>query len=244
MVSYNIVIVGAGGTGSHLIARLAQFVANLNKDKACIKSVAVSIVDGDAVSPKNLERQNFCEYDMMQNKADVMAEAVNDTYHLSWTSWGKYIDSVDELEYIFNSSDVNGKNDHLDILIGCCDNHRCRQVMEEWFDTQDNGIYIDAANEFSVGEIVIGIRANNKTISPSRKHYFPDILKDTGKSKSEQSCGTVNLSAPQHIATNCESANTVLAVISALLTEHKINGGIIYFDTFSYSKVFREWTGG
>lgn len=243
MVSYNIVIVGAGGTGSNLIARLAQFIASLNMKKTGTKSVNVSIIDGDTVSPRNLERQNFCEFDVLQNKADVMQAAVSDAYHLSWNSYGRFIDSADELSRVFSYSG-NSDNNSLNVLIGCCDNHRCRQVMEEWFASQKNGIYIDAANEFSVGEVVIGIRADGKTISPSRKYYFPDIMTDTRKSKSEQSCGTVNMSAPQHIATNCESANTVLAVVAKLLVEHKVSGGIIYFDTFSFNKVFREWKGG
>lgn len=241
MVSYNIVIVGAGGTGSHLISRLAQFVASLDKDKTGTKSVNVSIIDGDTVSVRNLERQNFCEFDVLQNKADVMVSAVRDAYHLEWTSYGRFVNSVEDLVRIFCG---NSDKDCLDILIGCCDNHRCRQVMEEWFAAQKDGIYIDAANEFSVGEVVIGVRAGGKTISPSRKYYFPDIMTDTGISKSEQSCGAVNMSAPQHIATNCMSANTVLAVVANLLMEHKINGGIIYFDTFSFSQVFREWKGG
>lgn len=244
-IVYNIVVVGAGGTGSHFIARLAQFVSSLDFEKCHIRAVRLGIVDGDTVEQKNLERQNFCSEDFLQNKAEVLARDVEEVYpreDFSVAAFAQYVNEVDDLCDIFSSLSASYINKNtVTLLIGCCDNHRCRQVMEKFFDSQKDIIYLDAANEFSVGEVVIGIRTGGKLLSPSRKYYFPDIMTDRGKSRAEESCGAINISAPQHLATNVESANVLLSMVSRFMSSGQIDGGIIYFDTFGFSKVFRKY---
>lgn len=246
IIHYRIAIVGAGGTGSHFIARFSQFLNSFTSEHVMTDVV---IIDGDTVEEKNLERQIYTESDCMQNKAEVMAQAVAETYGLTFLSFPYYLDDLGDLEKAFEALHYTTYYDNkyvktVNVCIGCCDNHRCRQVMEKWFKTQKDAIYIDAANEFSVGEIVTAIKVAEKLIAPPRSFYFPEVLRSRGKRRSEESCGVVNKTSPQHIATNAEAANIMLAIISKLFSLGQISGGVVYFDTFAFSKVFRMYEGG
>lgn len=242
---YRIVVVGAGGTGSHFIARFSQFLASVQNHT----EFGVVVVDGDHVEDSNLSRQVFSDCDVLQNKAEALTLAVAETYGLDFMAFPHYLDSVDDLNRAFSHIATTGyanENSYtnVNICIGACDNHRCRQVMEEWFQNSSDAIYIDAANEFSVGEVVTAIKTKGKIVAPPRSYYFPEVLTDNSLRRSEESCGAINVSAPQHIATNMEAANIMLAILSQLIQDNKISGGVVYFDTFAFTKVFRRYEGG
>lgn len=241
---YRIAIIGCGGTGGNFAARLSQYISTGHYPAEIV------IVDGDAIEENNISRQPYISSEVMMNKAVAMASAIEDTYELSVTAYPQYLDTVDDLFKVFKLFYHNGDGTlykdgeryfPVDVLIGCCDNHRCRQVMEKYFSRCSTLIYIDAANEFSAGEVVIGIKAKGKLLSPSRKFYFPELMKSRKKRKSEESCGTVNSHSPQHLATNCFAANILLTVVAKLIADEHIAGGIIYFDTFNFSCIFREY---
>lgn len=242
-VYYNFVIVGCGGTGGNFAGKLAQFISTAG---TCC---SICLVDGDLVEESNISRQPFCYSDLMCNKAAALSEAIADVYGIEPFVYPHYLDCNQDLDKVFNLlpkgtvyHDGNRLN-IVNVLVGCCDNHRCRQIMERWFKKQQNAIYLDSANEFSVGEVVIGIKANEKTAAPSRAYYYPEIMKSRVKRKSEESCGAVNLSSPQHLATNMTAACILLSLVSNMVQGNGLKGGIVYFDTFAFSQVFREWKG-
>lgn len=241
---YNICIVGCGGTGGNFAARLAQFLSTGNNKN----NTQVILVDGDHVEESNLSRQPFVGNELLVNKASALATAIEETYLYEVTAYPHYLDNMQDLKtvwQIFSHKDgayYNGtKTTVVNILIGCCDNHRCRQLMEHFFAASNSLIYIDAANELSEGEVVIGIRMNKTLLSPSRKFYFPEIMRDRKRRKSEESCGIINIHQPQHLATNCFAANILLSIIAKLISEQKIDGGIVVFDTFKYYCTFRKY---
>lgn len=240
---YNICIIGCGGTGGNFAARLSQFLSNGYESSA-----QVILVDGDHVEESNIARQPFVSSELLLNKAVALAAAIEETYSFEVTAYPHYMDTVDELKNVWSIFSHSGhfqrngeKHQVINVLIGCCDNHRCRQVMEKFFSLSPSLIYIDAANELSEGEVVIGIRLDRQTISPSRKFYFPEVMKSRKKRKSEESCGAVNIHHPQHLATNCFAANILLTIAAKLISEHQIDGGMIVFDTFKYSCLFRKY---
>ena len=131
------------------------------------------------------------------------------------------------------------------------DNHACRKLLHEYFlhpqYLHDTLFYIDSANEFSCGEIVIGKRTYRDIEAPDRVHYYPDIMQDNGKAAYEMSCEELNSSAPQHLATNGLAADLIFSYLSQLLMagEQALHapGGIIYFDAlklFSRFDVYEE----
>lgn len=240
MVNYHIVVVGAGGTGGNFIKELGRFLMFFNEEGS---SWRLSIIDGDTVEARNTERQPFSADDVMQHKAAVMAEGLVDCLGLprdNVSAYTRYLDTYEDLSKIIAGSGRYGNN--VLVLIGCVDNHRARQVMHEAFNKTPNIIYIDAANEFEEGEVVVGIRIDKKEIAPPRAYYFPEVLKSREKRASELSCGVVNHSAPQHLITNLAAAQHILSFVVNIMKNHKAEGGVLHFNAFSHYCRFDKWT--
>ena len=92
-------------------------------------------------------------------------------------------------------------------------------------------VYIDAANEYQTGEVVVAIKVKGNVFAPDRAAYFPEILKKQ-RSVEELSCQEMNQSTPQHVVTNMLSANICLAQLLNILDGDFTHGGIYYFDAF------------
>lgn len=237
-MNYHIICVGAGGTGGNFLTGLGRFLLYFNEEGA---SWSLDIIDGDIVEARNAERQPFMATDVMQHKSSVMAEGLVDCLGLPpdrVTAYTQYIDDYDQLKSIIH---CHNYCDSVVILVGCVDNHRARQVMHEAFCKTRNIVYIDSANEYEEGEIVCGIRIEGKEIAPPRAYYFEEILKDKGKRASEQSCGVINKSSPQHLVTNLTAAHYVLSFVVKCMS-HRAEGGIVHFNPFTFFTRYDRWT--
>jgi hypothetical protein len=245
---FNVICVGAGGSGGNFAKEFARYMASLSNPDI---TASFALIDGDKVEESNRTRQPFSEEDVAQNKATSLIDAIKDVFNLRDVySYPDYVDTKEDINvicelhkkhardgfYLPNSRDII-------ILVGCVDNHRARQAMNDFFYTKPDIVYIDSANEFSVGEICIGARFNGQTEAPPRAHYYPDVLTDKSPSASEISCGAMNVSSPQHIATNLMAAHLVLALVANIISNGKIDYGIIYFDSFKYFSRFDRFEG-
>lgn len=221
-----ILIVGCGGTGSNLIKELGRYMQKSLYDAEII------LIDGDVVEEKNLERQAFCDMDVSSNKAEAMSEAVSDVFDVEFTYYKDYITEIKQLEDIV-------EDEKEVMIIGCVDNHHCRRILHEFFLSREKIIYIDAANEFSVGEVVVGIRVGGFTLFSDRAECFPEILDDS-KSVVEMSCEELNRSNPQHIVTNLMAAVISLSLVIQAIEGNLHQGGIYYFDSLKCKIQRRE----
>lgn len=220
-MDYHFIIVGCGGTGGNFIKEFARFLYSGGARSS--GKVKVTIVDGDIVEEKNIARQPFTKEDVGLKKAEAMCQAIYDVFGLSFEYYEDYIDSFRTLKSLCSG-------DEIPVIIGAVDNHAARKVMHEYFEKSSSCIYLDSANEYSYGELVIGAKLDGHTVYPDRTFYFPEVLADTSKSRSEMGCEELNQASPQHITTNIFAANLLLTNVALLLTETKINGGIYYFD--------------
>lgn len=235
-IHFHFCVIGTGGTGGHLVSKLARFLNDFAKDGV---SCELSIVDGDRVEMKNIGRQPFTEDDLGLNKAVALAENISYALNYPIRAYGKYIETVQDIRDILYREKNSYNTEVVDVLIGCVDNHKARQVMEEWFlqkrYVQKYVFYIDSANEFSVGEVVFSIYRGGKVVSPVRSFYFPDVL-EPAKSVTEMSCEELNQVAPQHLVTNSFASDIVLSYLVQLCAKDEainlIPGGINYFDSF------------
>ena len=73
----NVIIIGCGGIGSHLIGPLVQYLCSLSVDE---RPKELTLIDGDSYEESNLDRQSFHASKVGQNKADVQAERLNVLY--------------------------------------------------------------------------------------------------------------------------------------------------------------------
>lgn len=217
----DILIVGCGGTGSHYIKELGRLLYSKSIRE---KDIQIILVDGDIVEEKNLVRQAFMPRDVGNNKAQVMAQILFEVYEIEASYYEQYIDRADDLKKLV-------REDSVILLVGCVDNHQCRQSMHQFYQEMENCIYMDSANEYSAGEVIIGSRIGNIEMYPDRCQYFPDILEIEEKRRSEESCEVLNASTPQHLLTN-QLAGWILLVYTTKFLSGEWLGGIVFFDAF------------
>lgn len=228
-MNYNIIIVGCGGTGGNFIKELGRFLYKNSIRSRC----SILLVDGDLVEERNVSRQPFLPQDIGRKKAAVMAEILQEAFDVFCRYYPEYLDTIYDLEKF-------KQEDSVPVLVGCVDNHACRKVLHEYFHRSESCFYLDAANEYSIGEVVVGVRIAGKELFPDRVQYFPEILQDHSVPRSEESCQQVNVTQPQHLVTNLFAANLLLKCIVEILSDQEWSGGIYYFDAFKGSSVFRE----
>lgn len=237
-VKFEIMVVGAGGTGGNYLKELGRLIYSLQDVER--RNVYLSIIDGDRVEERNIARQPFVTDDIGEYKSVVMAEALRDVFGLDQVrSFAKYIMSVDDIENAWYSGDYYcSYGQEIKILVGCVDNHHARKVMHNYFNKcMDNIIYLDAANEFESGEVVIAAKINGKVIGKDRQHYYPDIFKGKLKTAEELSCLELNEVAPQHLVTNMMASNILLSK-TAMAMKGALQCGIVYFNAFTSQSKF------
>ena len=193
---------------------------------------------------------NFSEEDLGKNKAVALAASAQEVFGIDVKAYPEYLTPDNMLRYL--SPDSYSSSSNIRIIIGAVDNHACRKLLHEYFQhpqylSENVLYYIDSANEFSCGEIVIGKRTYRDIAAPDRVHYYPDIMQDNGKAAYEMSCEELNSSAPQHLATNGLAADLIFSYLSQLLMAGEqaplAPGGIIYFDAlklFSRFDIYEE----
>jgi len=232
-IEYQILVIGAGGTGTYFLKEFSRYLAG--NEKAMKKVFSLSVADGDLVEKKNLARQAFCREDIGQKKAAVMASLLNDCFDLSWNAYGKYLLKREQIEEVLGKAAMYsyGNKSVIPVLIGCVDNHACRLLCEEYFCCVDNCIYFDAANEYSSGEIVYASRIKGRTISPLRSQIFPDIKEGNLRNVEEMSCAELNAAAPQHIVVNMHAGLCLLSAVARLLEENMLMSGATFFDAMN-----------
>lgn len=216
-------IIGCGGTGSNLIKELARYLSTAQLD------VSVTLIDGDVVEKKNLERQAFQESDCKINKAEAMADAVAEVFGITFRYYPHYITSKEQLKQIINKE----RPDDYSVIIGAVDNHHCRKILHQVFCDVKSISYIDSANEFEGGEVVVATRLNGIEVFPDRTYYFPEVLSDKNKSVTEMSCEELNNSSPQHIVTNLMAANICLSQLLHIMAGEFKYGGLYIFNALN-----------
>ena len=213
-----VVMLGAGGTGGYVAPYLFRLLHMLDRP------VRFIICDGDIVERKNLDRQNFVEADLGENKARVLSERYSAVLGMKTEYVPNFIEMLPELMALlepgeWESEDYPRKKIHeMVLLLGCVDNNRTRQLCHDAFKQSHDLIYIDSGNGMHTGQIVCGIRSGGRTIYRPVGAVFPEVLQDTDKFPTELSCAEASVSAPQSIAANITAATAVVDMIYNILT--------------------------
>lgn len=236
-VKYDLIVVGAGGTGTYFLKEISRMIST---DVSVSKQIReMYIVDGDTVEEKNLNRQAFLPEDIGRNKAAVMADVLNSSFDLGWRSIATYMTKEDEMKKLMPSLANPNQGNYLliPVVIGCVDNHGFRMLMEKLFDEANSLIYFDSANEFSAGECVLSYKMNKKVLGPCRSHYFPDIKNGDLRNITEISCEELNQVAPQHIFTNMMAGLQLCSAFSNLC-KGKPTPGFTFFNPHTFYNEF------
>lgn len=236
-MKYNLLVIGAGGTGTYFLKEFSRFLCGNSKVKNQIYSM--HIFDGDIIEEKNLARQAFTTDDVGRNKASVMAEVLNEAFGLTFVAHDAYVTKKTQLNSLFVKKCFWGGRTEIVIplIISCVDNHACRLLLEDIFNDEENCVLFDSGNEFSSGEVVYSYKSDKKVYGPVRSSYFPDVKKGDLRNRTEFSCEELNNVAPQHIFTNMLAGN-LLCVGLANLFSGKVTPGFVYFNSLSYESGF------
>lgn len=168
-----IYIVGAGGTGSQVIANLARMSMALQA--LGHPGLHVTVFDSDTVSEANIGRQLFCKSELGQNKAVALVTRINHFFGYTWKAEGCHYP-------LRKKKDKENPDENLaNIIITCTDNIRSR--LELWkhlksyreinVNTEKTPLYwMDFGNSQTTGQVLIG-NIRNKISQPISKDYIP-----------------------------------------------------------------------
>ena len=212
-----VVMLGCGGTGGHIAPHLYRLLYALDRP------VKIVLCDGDIVEEKNLVRQNFCEADLGENKAKILAERYSNAFGMEVSYAPHFIETEKELTELltpaqyrmgyYESSIVR----ELVLLIGAVDNNKSRRLCHTVFSQAEELVYIDSGNGEYTGQVVCGVRRGGRTLYKPVGSVYPELARVDDLFPSEQSCAEASVSAPQTIAANLMAATSVVNMIYNIL---------------------------
>lgn len=214
----NVVVIGAGGTGSHVLTGLMDLHISMLA-LGHPGGLQVTCYDDDFVSEANIGRQKFAPSDIGHPKAVVLINRANMLFGTNWKAEVKRIQSP--MQHI-----------SADIVIGCVDNRQARKDILSVF---TNCYYLDFGNRKDDGQVVLGqiLGHYDKKTAATLPHIgdlFPDsinpLLED---SDDTPSCSLAEALEKQSLFINKSVADYGLNILSMLFRNGQIDfhGGFI-----------------
>jgi PRTRC genetic system ThiF family protein len=162
-------VVGAGGTGSFLISRLARLDFALRQLEH--PGLHVKVFDGDVIEAHNVGRQNFTRNEIGLFKASTMIQKVNFAFGLDWEADNSMIDP----------KNLNPAN----LIITCVDSAKFRMelsnlIKNQYFrrstrtDYSTSFYWLDCGNGKDFGQVVL---STTKSIDQPKNSEF-ELLAD------------------------------------------------------------------
>lgn len=201
-------IIGAGGTGSHLIeplAKLLQYHINGTSN--------ITLIDGDSYEEANGTRQLFNPQFVGVNKAEATVQKFP---WLGIRAIGLYVNGSRFIELIDTVSDEDITANFLVIM--AVDNLATRKAVIEALEESDyqNYTIISPGNAYSHGEVLIYQVRYAKAITTNPLERYPTLANPEDKIPGA-GCEEEAVSTPQLITANACAAIGVLLSVSAML---------------------------
>jgi len=167
-------MVGAGGTGSHLLPALLTYLRAFHQN-ADDPEYQVVIADGDAFEEKNLARQLFEPGMVKYNKAEAMLHMYP----------GNPIIAVSR--YI-GEADIQKMIQPGDIVLICADNFSVRRLIVDWCKTLPDTVVINGGNEKHDGTVQLWVRENGENVTPPLTYGHPEIVYRAEDDRAPMTC--------------------------------------------------------
>lgn len=218
-------IVGAGGTGSLLVTKLARLSQALNHLEH--PGFFVKCIDFDIVEPHNVGRQLFTSNDVGCYKSDVLIEKINHAFGLDWERIIKPYDSH--------------KDSEANITISCVDNINTRMEMLDAFyikqenyigDTHKKYLFLDCGNARDFGQVVLS--DYGKKLKNMKDIFGEDIHKQDTVEIQGQGCSYQDRLNEQDLFINDWVSLYAITIIKDLLFKKEIDYQGFFFNTSDY----------
>lgn len=218
-----ILLVGAGGTGSQMIVKLA----NLHKAMVALghpHGLMVTVVDPDVVSAANIGRQNFYPGDVGSYKADVLVTRAN--MMLENAVWQSGVAKLDTRSSLSN----------YDIVIGAVDNRAARLGILRGLESALSGVryWLDMGNRRADGQVILGEVSSRSKVGedklrlPHVGELYPEMIDPTQEDKDDTpSCSLAEALRKQSLFINPSIADFAGNILWQLFTKGEIeNHGV------------------
>jgi len=209
----NILVIGAGGTGSAIVMGL-PYLDQAIKAWGHPCGLHVALMDADVVSPTNCVRQPFSVSDIGQNKATILMNRIN----LFWgTAWSAIPTNFHE------RSLERSQDGHFDLVIGCVDSRAGRRAIDSAF---HRGLsrccyWLDLGNNAASGQYILGQPLNQRNRRKAERlrtvsELYPEIVDVEAGESPLPSCSAVEAPDRQETFINQTTPARALAMLAQL----------------------------
>jgi PRTRC genetic system ThiF family protein len=214
-------VIGAGGTGSALLAGLVQLGTALRE--LGHPGIDVTVWDDDTVSKANIGRQLFVPADVGLPKAAVLVNRINLTTGLRWSCCVERFAAA-------KISRIEG------VVIGCVDSRRARGEIMRTFNRARDLIWLDCGNNQFTGQVLFGARVDNKTVVPCIGDLFPETVDAKGDAKDDQpSCSLAEALTKQDLMVNRFVADAAVNLLFQLFRKGEVQTQGAFIDVARFS---------
>jgi molybdopterin/thiamine biosynthesis adenylyltransferase len=213
-------IIGCGGIGSAAVPHILRYLSYTHKQA---DPLDVTLVDGDVVEAKNIERQGFAHSDCEVNKAEATVEKFGKEFSLlDISTFPQYVTTKNVGEVIHDG----------DLVFLGVDNYKSRKVISEYCETLDNVVLISGGNDWEDGNVQLFVKEKGKKLTANLGDYHDEIKNPKDKSPDELGCDQLVESFPQLLIMNLAVASMMLNVFYHVLTTEELDGtyGEVYLD--------------
>lgn len=156
----NVVLIGAGGTGTALLSGLARI--NYSLIALGHPGLTVHVFDGDTVSDSNIGRQLFSEADLGLNKATVQVTRINNFFGFRWRA-------IPEMFTKTHMEPIDSEDERIPLVISAVDNAKARILIRRAI--RGKAVYwLDTGNTINSGQVILG------TVTPVGQPKRKDLM--------------------------------------------------------------------
>lgn len=214
-------IIGAGGTGSLIVTKLARLNKALNELEH--PGFYVNLIDYDIIENNNIGRQMFTENNIGEFKADVVISNINRAFNLDWDT--KLRPFVPETDCYSN------------IVISCVDNVSTREnILDSFYDDKkgyNNDVstkyyLIDCGNARDFGQVILS--DYNKELK-NINDIAPNWKKQDTEEEQGAGCSYLDSLSKQDLFVNDWVSLFAVNMIKELIFDKRINYQGVFFNS-------------
>lgn len=210
-----VVLVGAGGTGSHVLRRLANIHLAM-MELGHPYGLDVTVIDPDTVSRSNVGRQNFYLSDVGKSKAEILVNRCNMLMQTNWEASQQRVTNQTRMM-------------DVDIAIGCVDNRKGRAAILSALSksTYKPTYWLDIGNRAHDGQVILGQVYPDKEDQTGRLPHvvdlFPEIADESLEAEDDTpSCSLAEALEKQSLFINDTMANMACNILWDLFRHGQI----------------------
>ncbi len=219
-----VVVVGTGGSGSHMAANLAVLHQSM-VDLGHPAGLAVTLIDDDAVSEANVGRARFYTSDIGQNKAFVLANRINACHGQSFRAINARLDAKAANSRVIQEADI---------VVGCVDTRQSRRAIHKALHERKSFkpcYWLDMGNGSVDGQVLLGEVGNGDDLLPCVTALYPEILDPKQDPKDDgPSCSRAEALTKQSAFVNANAALHAVSMLSMLFWRGQLEHCGVFFN--------------